>query len=165
MVNRKDGPGPEEMERIAELIREYSGREWALIPLLQAIQASVGYIPGECIRPVAHALGLFPAQVHGVITFYRRFTSKPRGRVHVRVCRGLSCRVRGGRQVLRVVSRELGIGEGEKTPEGAFSLESASCLGICLHSPAMTVGRDYHGLLTSGRIASLIRKQKEGNRT
>lgn len=163
-MNKHDEPGEERMNRIANLIESYRDREWPLIPLLQAIQASVGYIPKECVRPVADALGLFPAQVNGVITFYRRFTSRPRGRTHVRVCRGLSCHVRGGRQVLRVVRRELGIREGETTVEGSLSLESVPCLGTCLHSPAMTVGKDSHGLLTSGRISAVIRKYRGGGK-
>lgn len=169
--SRKDGrsdpvvstePSRGRQERIADLIEASIGREWGLIPLLQAIQAAVGYIPAECIGSVADALGLFPAQVHGVITFYSRFTTEPGGRVHVRVCRGLSCHVRGGRQVLRAVRQELGIREGGSTPDGAFSLESASCLGTCLHSPAMTVGRDSHGLLTRRKIPVVMKKYRGG---
>lgn len=156
------GLSKDQRDRIAELIRSHRGSEWALIPLLRAIQGAVGYIPDECVRPVADALGIFPAQVRGVITFYNRFTTEPRGRVHVRVCRGLSCHVRGGRQVLWAVRQELGIREGETTEDGAFSLESASCLGVCLHSPAMTVGRDFHGLLTRRKIPAVMKKYRGG---
>jgi NADH:ubiquinone oxidoreductase subunit E len=151
-----------EKEKISELIKRYSSRDWALIPLLQAIQAEVGYIPKEYVRIIAGGLGLFPAQVQGVISFYAQFYTEPKGKYLVRVCKGTSCHVRGGRQVLQAVQEELGIAEGETTEDYMFSLETVACLGTCFLSPAMMVGKDYYGLLTQRRVPSILKNYRKG---
>ena len=143
-------------EKIESLIGRFSGREWALIPLLQAIQEELGYIPRDAVRTIAGRLGLPPSRVQGVISFYAQFYTEPKGRHLVRVCRGTSCHVRGGKQILAAVRESLKIDEGETTGDGLFSLETVACLGTCFLSPAMMVGRDYYGLLMPRRIPSII---------
>ena len=91
-----------------------------MIPLLQEIQETCGYIPPEAIPPIADALGLFPAQVQGVITFYAQLYTKPRGKKIVRVCRGTACHVRGGKTILKLVKQHLGIEEGRDHPRSGI---------------------------------------------
>jgi len=76
------------LKQIDRIITSYRGQKWALIPLTQEIQETVGYIPPEAIPRIALALGLFPSQVQGVITFYAQLYTEPRGKNIVRVCRG-----------------------------------------------------------------------------
>ncbi len=143
-------------DRLFELIERHRGEKWGVIPLLQEIQESFGYIPPESIEPVAAALGLFPSQVEGVITFYADFTLKPKGKYVVRVCRGTACHVKGSRSLLRFMERELGLGEGETSPDYQFTLETVACLGACFLAPAMMVNRTYFGRLSPAKVSSVL---------
>lgn len=143
---------------INKLISNYRGQEWALIPLLQEIQDAVGYIPPEAIESIASGLGLFPAQVQGVITFYEQFHTEPRGKNIVRVCRGTACHVKGGKTILKLIKQNLEIEEGENTPDLQFTLETVPCLGTCFLAPAMMINKDYYGNLAPPKIKSILQQ-------
>ena len=145
-----------EMDRVQKIISEYQNQRWGLIPLLQKVQEELGYIPGETLEPIADALHLSPSQVQGVVTFYGQFSLAPRGKYVIRVCRGTACHVRGGRSILRVVRRELGIAEGETTPDFKYTLETVACLGACFLAPTMMVNRNYFGRLSPPKIRSIL---------
>jgi NADH-quinone oxidoreductase E subunit len=142
--------------KIGAVIDKHRGKKWALIPLLQEIQEVCGYIPPESIEPVAEALHLSPAQVQGVITFYAGFTLKPKGKYVLRVCRGTACHVKGGRGILRLMKRELGLQEGETSPDYQFTLETVACLGACFLAPTMMVNRTYFGKLSPPKVTSVL---------
>ena len=99
--------------QINAIVAEYSQQRWALIPLVQKIQNEFGYIPPESISIIAEALGLFPSQVQGIISFYTQLYTEPRGKRIVRVCRGTACHVRGAKTILKLVKQHLGIEEGD----------------------------------------------------
>ena len=142
--------------KIGEVIDKYREKKWALIPLLQEIQEVCGYIPPESIEPVAEALHLSPAQVQGVITFYAGFTLKPKGKYVLRICRGTACHVKGGRGILRLMKKELGLQEGETSPDYQFTLETVACLGACFLAPTMMVNRTYFGKLSPPKVTSVL---------
>lgn len=148
-------PPPDPAE-IAEIIARYRGQRWALIPLLQEIQDSVGYIPPEAIEPVADAMGLFPAEVAGVISFYSQLHTEPRGKNVVTVCRGTACHVRGGQSILKLAKQHLGIEEGETTPDLEYTLETVACIGVCALAPNMTVGKTTYGSLNPKKVARIL---------
>jgi len=149
---------PKEIDReqLKAIIDRHRNETWGLIPLLQEIQETVGYIPPESIEPVAEALNLFPSQVQGVITFYAGFSLEPKGKYVVRVCRGTACHVKGGRSILRLMQKELGLEEGETDPEYRFTLETVACLGACFLAPTMMVNRTYFGKLNPTKVASVL---------
>ncbi|MBW1706628.1 MAG: NADH-quinone oxidoreductase subunit NuoE [Deltaproteobacteria bacterium] len=147
-------------EQLKTIIDRHQGETWALIPLLQEIQETVGYIPPESIESVADALNLFPSQVQGVITFYAGFSLEPKGKYVVRVCRGTACHVKGGRSILRLMKKELGLDEGETDPEYRFTLETVACLGACFLAPTMMVNRTYFGKLNPTKVASVLAQYK-----
>jgi NADH-quinone oxidoreductase E subunit len=148
--------------KIGAVIDKHRGKKWALIPLLQEIQEVCGYIPPESIEPVAEALHLSPAQVQGVITFYAGFTLKPKGKYVLRVCRGTACHVKGGRGILRLMKRELGLQEGETSPDYQFTLETVACLGACFLAPTMMVNRTYFGKLSPPKVTSVLSQYQKG---
>ena len=154
---------PKEIDReqLKAIIDRHRGKTWALIPLLQDIQETAGYIPPESIELVAEALNLFPSQVQGVITFYAGFSLEPKGKYVVRVCRGTACHVKGGRSILRLMRKELGLDEGETDPEYRFTLETVACLGACFLAPTMMVNRNYYGKLNPNKVASVLAQYKE----
>ncbi|MBL0713260.1 MAG: NADH-quinone oxidoreductase subunit NuoE [Desulfosarcina sp.] len=142
--------------RISSIIDAHKGEQWGLIPLLQDIQESIGYIPPESIEMISEALNLFPAQVQGVITFYAGFSLTPKGKYVVRVCRGTACHVKGGRSILRLMKKELGLEEGETSPDYQFTLETVACLGACFLAPTMMVNRTYYGKLSPPKVSSVL---------
>ena len=133
----KKRPPKVNLKRIEKIIADYQNQKWALIPLLEKIQQQFGYIPPEAIPRIASALGLFPSQVQGVITFYAQLYTEPRGKNIVRVCRGTACHVRGGKSILKLVKQYLGIDEGETTPDMEYTLETVACIGVCALAPNM----------------------------
>ncbi len=137
-------------------INKHRGEIWALIPLLQEIQETFGYIPSDSIEPISEALNLFPSQVQGVISFYAGLSLKPKGKYVVRMCRGTACHVKGGRSILRVMKKELGLDEGETTTDYQFTLETVACLGACFLAPAMMVNRTYFGKLSPPKVISVL---------
>jgi NADH:ubiquinone oxidoreductase subunit E len=151
--------------RLEEIINRYKGDSCSLlIPLLQDIQETFGYIPPESIESIAEALGLFPSQVQGVITFYAGLSLEPKGKYIVRVCRGTACHVKGGRSILRIVKKELDLDEGETSPDYQFTLETVACLGTCFLAPTLMVNKTYYGKLSPPKITSILAqydKEKE----
>ncbi|MDY6934411.1 MAG: NADH-quinone oxidoreductase subunit NuoE [Spirochaetota bacterium] len=144
--------------KLAPIIEEYKNEKWPLIPLLQRVQDELGYIPAETIEPIAKELDLFPSEVQGVITFYSQFSLEPRGKYIIRVCKGTACHVRGGRSILKIVKRELGLEEGQTTEDYQFTLETVACLGACFLAPTMVVNQNYYGKLSPPKINSIIKQ-------
>ncbi len=149
---------PPEMDfkKLDTIIKRHKNEKWALIPLLQAVQETFGYVPPEAIEPIADALNCYPSYVQGVITFYAGFSLKPKGRYVCKVCRGTACHVKGGRSVLRLMEKELGLTEGETSEDYRFTLETVACLGACFLAPTMMINRDYFGKLSPTKVASVL---------
>jgi len=143
-------------ERLGDIIGKHKGEKWGLIPLLQDIQDTFGYIPEETMEPIAEALKLFPSQVQGVTSFYAGLSLQPKGKNVIRVCRGTACHVKGGRSILRFMKKELGLDEGETSPDYSFTLETVACLGACFLAPAMMVNRTYFGKLSPPKVSTIL---------
>ncbi len=149
------------LKQIDKIITSYRGQKWALIPLTQEIQEKVGYIPPEVIPSIAGALGLFPSQVQGVISFYAQLYTEPRGKNIVRVCRGTACHVRGGKSILKLVKQYLGIEEGQTTDDMEYTLETVACIGVCALAPNMVINKDTYGSMNPKKVARLFGGKKK----
>ena len=149
------------LKQVERIIASYRGQRWALIPLAQEIQEKVGYIPPEVIPCIAGALGLFPSQVQGVVTFYSQLYTHPRGKNIVRVCRGTACHVRGGKSILKLVRQHLGIEEGETTEDMEYTLETVACIGVCALAPNMVINKDTYGSMNPKKVARLFGGRKK----
>ena len=150
------------MKQIEKIVTEYQGKRWALIPLVQKIQEQAGYIPPEAIPVIARRLGLFPAQVQGIVTFYSQLYTTPRGNNVVRVCRGTACHVRGGKSILKLVKQHLGIDEGETSEDMEYTLETVACIGVCALAPNIMVNKETHGNMNPKKVSRLFgRSEKE----
>jgi len=145
-----------DLKKIDTLIGNYRGQKWGLIPLLHDVQMAVGYIPPEAIPRIASGLGLFPSQVQGVISFYTQFYTEPRGKNIVRVCRGTACHVRGAKTILKLVKQELGLEEGETTPDMEYTLETVACIGVCALAPNIVINQETHGNLNPKKVTRLF---------
>ncbi|MFC1900798.1 NADH-quinone oxidoreductase subunit NuoE [Chloroflexota bacterium] len=156
-MNEKKVITEADIDRIKDIVTEFSSQRWALIPLVQKIQDEFGYIPPESIKIISDALGLFPSQVQGVISFYAQLYTEPKGRRTVRVCRGTACHVRGGKTILKLVKKQLGIDEGETTEDLEYTLETVACIGVCALAPNMVVGDKTHGNLNPKKVEQFLR--------
>jgi NADH:ubiquinone oxidoreductase subunit E len=155
MPKQKQAPSVN-LKQVERIIASYRGQRWALIPLAQEIQEKVGYIPPEVIPRIAGALGLFPSQVQGVVTFYSQLYTHPRGKNIVRVCRGTACHVRGGKSILKLVRQHLGVEEGETTRDMEYTLETVACIGVCALAPNMMINKDTYGNMNPKKVARLF---------
>ena len=150
------------MQRIAELIETHRQQAGALLPLLHAVQAELGYIPNDAIAPIAHALHLSQAEVFGVISFYHDFRTTPAGKHTLQICRAESCQAMGSRALEQQAKATLGIDYHATTADGAVSLESVYCLGNCACSPSVRVDNEVYGRLDSEQFAALLASLRQG---
>ena len=141
-----------------KIIKRYREKKGVLIPLLQDIQAIYGYVPQESIELIAGELSIYPVEIYGILTFYAQFYLTPRGRHTIRVCQGTACHVMGGKEILDYLSDKLGIGEGETTEDGMFSLERVACLGCCGMAPVVMIDSDFYGRCTVQEMDKLLDK-------
>jgi len=149
-----------EQAHIQAIIAEYQDKRWPLLPLLERIQQEFGFIPPTAVDVIAKCLGLFPTQVQGVITFYAQLYTTPRGKNIVRVCRGTACHVRGGRTILKLVQKHLGIEEGQTSNDFEYSLETVACIGCCALAPNMVINRNIYGRMNPKKVASIFSHQR-----
>ncbi len=140
-----------------EIAGHYPERKAACLPALWIAQREYGgSLTSAAIQETANALGLSYAEVEGVATFYTMYNTVPRGRHHLEVCTCLSCAVNGAYDIVHKLEHELGIGIGETTPDGEFTLSEAECLDFCGAATIMQVGDKYFGNLTTENIMGLI---------
>jgi NADH-quinone oxidoreductase subunit E len=151
---------PAEISGAIDRLRErYPTSEALLLPALHLAQKHWdGWLPNEAIEAVARELDLAPARVYGVVTFYDLYHQSPVGRHRVRICTNISCALRGANEVLQQVEQNLGVGEGEVTPDGRCSFVQFECLGACEQAPMMMVDDDYVGNLTPERAVEVLEK-------
>ena len=139
------------------IINDWSGKDGALIPVLQSAQNLLGYLPKEILIHISERLNLPISQVTGVVSFYSWFSTTPRGRNIVRVCMGTACYVRGGQEVLSAMKDALGIDVGETTEDKTFSLEVGRCFGACGLAPVVMIGDDTHQRVKPTKVKELLK--------
>jgi NADH-quinone oxidoreductase subunit E len=127
-----------------------------VIPLLQAVQETYGYLPTEALEALSQRTGIPLTQIYGVATFYAQFSFTPRGRHIVRVCRGTACHVRGAKRLVASLQKHLHVKEGQTTRDLRFTFETVACLGTCFLSPVMMVDRSFFGKLTPEKAAKVL---------
>jgi len=147
----------EELTKIDQVIAKYKGKHGSLIPALKEGQDVCGYLPRQVQRRIAEGLSLSPSQVYGVVSFYAFFTTVPRGRHIIRVCLGTACYVKGSKQIIERLERELGMKVGGITKDRRFSLEAVRCLGCCSLAPAIVVDNDTHALVEPSEAVRIVR--------
>jgi NADH-quinone oxidoreductase E subunit len=120
------------------------------------VQREVGSISPAEEKFIAGILDIKPMKVREVVTFYTMILRQPIGKYHLQVCSNLSCTLLGARTVIDYLREKLGVGIGETTPDGKFSLSTVECLGACEQAPCMMVNFDYHGHLDKEKIDRIL---------
>lgn len=151
----ESAPGIESL--FDEIRKTFEGAPAQLIPMLQSVQRSLGYLPEQALLEIARMTGLSAARVFGTATFYAQFHLRPVGRNIVRVCRGTACHVRGGARILREVRKQLGIEPGESTPDLEFGLETVACIGACALAPTVMINKNTYGQMTPKKVVEILK--------
>ena len=144
------------LTRLGEILEEYKYKDGGLIPVLQIAQGLFGYLPEHVLRRIATDMAKPYSEVAGIVGFYSFFSTQPRGKNVIRVCLGTACYVRGGKQVLDSLKKELQIDVGETTDDKNFSLEIARCFGACGLAPAIMINEDVHQRVKPARIKQIL---------
>lgn len=147
-------------EKLEEIIKKYPQDKDILIQILNDVQEAYGYVPSHAQSRIAEYLGISLAEVYGVVTFYSRFTLKPKGKYNISVCLGTACFVKGSENVLNKVKEILKIDIGETTPDGLFSIDSTRCLGACGLAPVFTVNGEVYGKATPKMVEEVINEYR-----
>jgi formate dehydrogenase subunit gamma len=138
-----------DVDRALSRIRELEHLPGALLPILHALQDEFGYVDKAAIVPIAEALNISHAEVHGVISFYHDFRGTPPGRHVLRMCRAEACQSMGCERMIRHVEDRLGVKLGETSEDGSFTVEPVYCLGNCALSPAVMLDGKLYGRVSS----------------
>lgn len=148
--------------QIDRVIEGYKDEPGPLLEILSEVQRIYGYLSDDMLIAISEKLEVPTSQVYGVATFYSLLSTKPKGMHIIRVCESAPCHVMGSESVLRAIKDELNIDLGETTPDGLFTLESTSCLGICSVGPAMMIDDRVYGNLTREKVRMILRRYAKG---
>lgn len=142
--------------RATAIIDGLKHQDGAALPIFHALQAAFGHVPQEAVPLVAEALNLSRAEMHGVVSFYHDFKTRPPGRLTIRLCQAEACQSTGALDLGELVRDRFGIGFGGTTADGLVTLEPAYCLGLCACAPAGVIAGELHGRLDAEELTALI---------
>lgn len=146
----------EERQEIETLLTRYPTRQAALLPVLWIAQARQGWISHEAAEEVARLLGLSPAFVDGVLTFYTMYNLEPVGRYNLQFCTSISCHLNGADELLEHCCRKLGIEVGETTVDGRFTITEVECIAGCDRAPSVQVNDRYEEPMSREKLDALL---------
>ena len=143
-------------DTMKKLEPRYPTKVALLLPALHAAQEEFGWLPGDVMDEVAAHIGIHPAQVREVASFYTMYNLKPVGKYHLKICTNVACCLRGADELVEHCEKKFGIQCGETTPDKRFTLMEEECLGACGTAPAMMLNDDYHENLTAEKLDQLL---------
>lgn len=147
---------------LREIADRYPSSRSALLPMLHLVQSEGNEITVEGINVCAEVLGITPAEVTAVASFYTMYKRRPVGKHHIGVCTNTLCGILGGDAVWDALSAELGVGHNEPTADGEFFLERIECQAACTHAPVMTVDWEFMDDVTPRGACEVIEKLRRG---
>lgn len=146
--------------QLDEVINEFKDVKGSLITVLHRAQGIFGYLPEEVQAYIAEKMDIPLSEIYGVVTFYALFTMNKKGKYTFNVCLGTACFVQGSGKLLEKLESELGIGVGETTEDGLFSIEACRCVGACGLAPVVTLNGEVHGHLKPEDVTKMIAEVK-----
>ncbi len=143
---------------MAEILEKYTDQKDNLIAILNEVQEKYGYIPQKAQLEISEKLKIPMAEIYGVITFYSRFTTEPKGKYNISICLGTACFVKGSGNLLDRAKERLKINSGEVTPDGKFSIDEVRCVGACGLAPVFMINNEVYGNATVKMLDEAIDK-------
>ena len=149
---------PESRKKVDLILGRYPTKQAALLPVLWVAQEEWGWVSREAVDHVASVLGLSPAFVWGVVTFYTMYNRAPVGKHLIQFCTSISCHVNGAEEVYKLCRKKLGdLKPGETTPDGRFTVMEVECLAQCDKAPAVMVNGDDYAVVTEQNLEAFLR--------
>jgi NADH-quinone oxidoreductase subunit E len=145
-------------DKVKNIIKKYGSDKSFIVPILQDVQREFNYLPKDALCAVSSQLSVPISRVYEVVTFYKAFSLKPKGRYQLTLCMGTACHVRGADLIARNVEDILGIREGDTTPDLEYSFETVGCLGACALGPILVVNGEYHGHMNIAKSTKILKK-------
>ena len=150
---------PEEIkQRLVQEIAESDHPRELAIDVMYAMQSHYGYMTDEAVVEAAKLLGMTPLELEELATFYDFIYREPVGKHIIHVCDGVVCWMHNEESVFTYLCRKLGIGIGETTPDGLFTLLPTACVGDCHSAPSMLINGEFYGVLTPEKIDDILDK-------
>lgn len=151
----------ENVEKLKDICSRYAGQKGIVIPVLQELESTFGFIPEGAVNFISENIGIPMSHFFGVATFYAQFHFKPRGRNVITACSGTACHVKGSERLINTLFRELGIPEGEDTSSDMlFTLEKVNCVGACSIAPVVIFNKTVHGKMSTDKVLKEIKTLK-----
>ncbi len=145
--------------KVMEILDRYDRSENKIIPILQAVQEEYRYLPQEVLTFIATSLGVSPARLYGVATFYSHFSLEPKGKHIIKMYDGTACHVRGSSAVIDAIRKRLNLTTKKITTDDMmYTFETVSCLGACGLAPVLVVDDEVHGQITPEQAMALLDK-------
>ncbi len=142
---------------IEEIIAKHAKEKGTLIPILQEIQETYGYISKEAIETISKNTDYAESDIYGVATFYSQFKLEEPGLHNIKICQGTACHVNGADTVKDVILEELKLGDYGTTSDKKFTVEHVACLGCCSLAPVMMIDGVVYGKLTPDKIRKILK--------
>lgn len=148
-------------DKVEQILDKYGRKKEMLIKILLEVQKEYRHIPREVVNYIGVALGIPPAKIYGVATFYAQFSLKPKGEYTILICDGTACHMEGSMGLVKAIEEEIGIKPGEVTQDLKFSLDKVGCLGACALAPAMVINGEVYGNLKPEKVKEILKQLKE----
>ena len=145
-----------DFNKLHSILNRYGRRRENLIPVLQAVQGKLGYLPAAAMQEISRHLNIPAVDVYGVATFYNQFRFTPPGKHSVRVCLGTACHMKGGYITLEAWQRRLEITRGGTTPDREFDLDTVACVGCCAMAPVTVVDNEPQAKVDPTRVDGIL---------
>jgi NADH-quinone oxidoreductase subunit E len=146
---------------IDAIVHKHNVQPGAVIPVLQEIQDTYGYVPPVAIERIAENMGIPASEIYGIVTFYAQFRLEPMGKNLIKVCHGTACHLSGAERIAQALAKVVGAKEGETSQDGMFTVERVACLGCCSLAPCIMLNGEVHGRLTPEAISKMVSQVRE----
>lgn len=144
------------IERIKEICESFNNSHGEIINILHRVQSEFGFLPVEVQELISEQIRMPVAQIYGIVSFYSFFSMQPKGKYPISICLGTACYVRDSEKVLEEFKRQLGIGLGELSADGKFSLDTLRCVGACGLAPVVLIGDKVYGRISPNQVKDII---------
>lgn len=152
-LNQKDV-----LDAVREAVQHHGDSRDELIPILNDVNRSLGYLPSEALEEISRLLKSPRSHLFSVASFYQMLSTKPRGKHVIQFCESAPCHVVGGREVWKALKDSLQLEAGETSEDGKWSLITTSCLGLCGVGPVIVIDEDAYGNVTPDQIPQILEK-------
>lgn len=143
-------------EEVKTILDRYGKDRVSLLPCLEAIQATEGYISEESVSYLCKIYNLPAAEIYSVISFYGMLSTAPKGKYVIKVCGSLSCSINQSQYLIHIIGIILNIRPGQTTPDKKFTLETVDCLGLCDQAPVLMVNETIYGKLDEAKLKAIL---------